>query len=81
MVSVQGNLVTNQCQQKSKVLYAFSSNKSYGYLLNVEPNNIMFLKTYNTEFDDITIIFTNQNGRHLEIARKANLMILINKQR
>ena len=81
MVSVQGNLVTNQCQQKSKVLYAFSSNKSYGYLLNVEPNNIMFLKTYNTEFDDITRIFTNQNGRHLEIARKANLMILINKQR
>ena len=33
-------------------------NKSYGYLLNVEPNNLMFLKTYNTEFDKI-ISFTD----------------------
>ena len=28
------------------------SNKSYAYLLNVKPSHLVFLKTYNTEFDD-----------------------------
>ena len=28
-------------------------NKSYAYLLIPEPSNLVFLKTYNTEFDDI----------------------------
>ena len=42
-------------------------NKSYAYSLNVEPINLVFLKTYNTEFDEIIITFTAQNGRMLEI--------------
>ena len=29
------------------------SNESYAYLLNVEPSNLVFLKTYNTKFDQI----------------------------
>ena len=37
-------------------------NKSYSYLLNVEPSNLVFLKTYNSEFDEIIITFTDQNG-------------------
>ena len=65
VVLVQCNLVDNKYQQKSEVLYTFTPNKSYGYLLNIEPNNLVFLKTYNTEFDDITITFTDQNGRPL----------------
>ena len=40
-------------------------NKSYDYLLNVEPTDLVFLKTYNTEFDEISITFTDQNGRPL----------------
>ena len=39
----------------------------------------MFLKSYNTEFDDIIITFTDQNGRPLEIEDKVNLTLLINK--
>ena len=35
IVLVQCNLVDNQYQQKSEVLYTFTSNKSYAYLLNV----------------------------------------------
>ena len=54
-------------------------NKSYGYLLNVELNNLVFLKTYNTEFDEIIITFTDQNGRPLEIEGKVNLALFINK--
>ena len=67
VVLVQCNLVDNQYQQKSDVLYTFTPNKSYAYLLNVEPSNLVFLKTYNTEFNEIIIIFTYQNGRPLEI--------------
>ena len=79
VVLVQCNLVDNQSQQKSEVLYIFTSNKSYDDLLNVEPSNLVFLKTYNTEFDEIIITFTDQNGRPLEIEDKVNLTLLINK--
>ena len=33
---VKCNLVDNQYQQKSEVLYTFTPNKSYAYLLNVD---------------------------------------------
>ena len=79
VVLVQCNLVDNQYQQKSEVLYTFTPNKSYGYLLNIEQNNFVFLATRNTDFDDIIITFTDQNGRSLEIEDKANLTLLINK--
>ena len=42
-------------------------------------SNLPFLKTYNTEFDDIMIAFTDQNCRLLEIKDKVNLTLLINK--
>ena len=48
---VQCNLVDDQYQQKSEVVHAFTPNKSYAYLLNVEPSNLVFLKTFNTVFD------------------------------
>ena len=54
-------------------------NKSYAYLLNVEPSNLVFLKTYNTEIDEIIVTFTDQNGRLLEIEDKVNLTLLLNK--
>ena len=57
----------------------FTPNKSYVYLLIVEPRNSVVLNTYNTEFDDIIRTFTNQNGRPLEIEDKVNLTLLINK--
>ena len=77
--SVQCNLGDNQYQQKSEVLHTFIPNKSHGYLLNVEPSNLVFLKTYNREFDEIILKFTDQNGRPLKIEDKVNLTLLINK--
>ena len=68
VVLIQFNLVDNQYRQNStKVLYTFTLNKSYAYLFNVEPNNLVFLKTYNTDFDEIITTFTDQNDRPLEI--------------
>ena len=52
---------------------------SYTYLLNLEPSNLVFLESYNTEFDKIIIIFTDPNCIPLEIEDKVNLALLINK--
>ena len=79
VVLVQCNLVDNQYQQKSEVLYNFTPNKSYAYSLNPEPSNLMFSKVYNTGFDEIIITFTDQIGRPLEIEDRVNLTLLINK--
>ena len=76
---VQCNLADNQDQQKSGVLYTFTPNKCYAFLLNVEPSNLLFLKTYNAEFDEIIKTFTDQNGRPLEIEDEVNLTLLISK--
>ena len=48
-------------------------------MLYVEPSNLAFLKTYNTEFDEIVITFMDQNGRQLEIEDKVDLTLLISK--
>ena len=45
-VVVRFNLAHNQYQQKSEELYTYTANKSYAYLLNVEANNLVFLKTH-----------------------------------
>ena len=41
----------------------------------------MFLKTYNTKFDEIIITFTEQNGRPLQIEDQINMTLLINKEK
>ena len=42
------------------------STESCVYLLNIEPINLVFLKTYNIECDEMIITFTDQDGRLLE---------------
>ena len=78
VVLVQCNLVDNQYYQKSEVLYTYMLDESYGYLLNIEPSNSVFLKSYNTEFD-MTITFTDQNDKPLEAEDNINLTLIINK--
>ena len=80
-VLCQCNLMDNQYQQKSNVLHTFTPNKSYAYLLNREPSNLVFLKTYKTKLNEIIITFTDQNGRTFTIEDKVNLTLLINKQK
>ena len=58
-------------------MYTFTPNKPCAYLLNVEPSNLVFLKTYSTDFDEIIITFTDQHGRLLEIEDKVNLRLII----
>ena len=83
IVLVQCNLVDNLYQQRFEVFYTFTPNKSYAYFLNVEPSNLMFLKTYNTEYDEIIVTVMDGNSRPLEKKDKLkfNLTLLNNKQK
>ena len=78
VVLVQCVLVDNQYQQKSEILCTFTPS---AYLSNVEPSNFLFLETYNTEFDEIIITFTDQNVRSLEVGDKVNFTLIFNKYR
>ena len=50
LVSVLCNLVNNDYQQDSRILYIFVPNKTFGSLLEISPTNHVFLKTFNSEF-------------------------------
>ena len=43
------NVINNKYQQNSRVLYKFSSNKTFGQLLDISPENLIFLKTLYSE--------------------------------
>ena len=79
VVLVKCNILDIQWQQKSEVLYTFTLNKFFAYLLNVQPCNLVFLETYNTEFDVVIITFTGQNGRPFEIEDEVNLTLFVNE--
>ena len=40
------NVVNNSYQKSSRVLYRFAHNKTFGQLLNISPENFIFLKTF-----------------------------------
>ena len=44
VVLIHCNVVSNDYQQDSKVLYPFDSNKSFGQLLDISPKNFIFSK-------------------------------------
>ena len=46
VVLVHCNIVNNDYQQNSRVLYTFVRNKSFSQLLDSSPKNIIFLKTF-----------------------------------
>ena len=72
------NIVNNNYQQDSILLYKFVPNKSLGQLLDISPNNFIFLKTFNSEFSYIEVWFTDQNSKPLEIEDKINITLVIN---
>ena len=66
-VLVHFNLVNNDYQQDSRMLYQFVTNKPFASLLEVPPKNHIFLKTFNSEFQEIKVYFKDQNGKSLEV--------------
>ena len=49
VVLIHCNVGNKSYQQNSRILYTFVSNKPFGPLLNISPENFIFLKTYDSE--------------------------------
>ena len=77
VVLVHCNIVNNDYQQDLRVLYTFVPNKSFGSILDISPANHIFLKTCNSEYDEILVWFTDQNSQPLEIEDRINLTMVI----
>ena len=77
LVLVHCNLVHNDYQQDSRILYALVLNKTFGSFLEISPTNHVFLKTFNSEFEEIKIWFTDQTSAPLELEDKINVTLII----
>ena len=58
---VHRNLVNNNYQQVSKVLFTFMPNKQFGQLITIAPHSLNATNS---------VCFTDQNSKQLEIAQK-----------
>ena len=74
LVLVHCNLVNNDYQQDSRT---FVPNKTFGSLLEISPTNQVFLKTFNSEFQEVKIWFTDQTSKPLELEDKINITLII----
>ena len=77
LVLVHCNLVNNDYQQDSRILFTFVPNKSFGSLLEISPTNQAFLKTFNSEFQEVKIWFTDQTSKPLELEDIINITLII----
>ena len=78
VVLIHCNIVKNDLQHNSRILYTFVRNKSFGGLLRFLPKNFIFLKTFNSEFSYIEVWFTDQYSKPLDIEDKIKFIIKIN---
>ena len=77
VVLVHFNLVNNDYQQYSRVLYTFVSNKLFGSLLEISPRNHISFKTFSSEFQEIKVCFTDHYSKSLEVEDKISLTLII----
>ena len=77
VVLVHCNLVKNDYQHTSKVLFSFVPNKQFGQLINISPHSLTMMNTVNTEFSYVEVWFTDQVSKALEIEDNVNLMLII----
>ena len=48
------------------MFYTFVPNKPFGSLLEISPINNIFLKTLNSEYDEIEVWLTDQKSQPIE---------------
>ena len=77
VVLVYCNLVKNDYQHSSKVLFSCIPNKQFGQLTNTSPNTLTMMNTIKTEFSFVEVWFTDQISKALEIEDNVNLTLII----
>ena len=59
VVLVHCDIFNNDYQHDSRALYTFFPNKPFGSLLEISPTNQIFLKIFNSKYDEIKAWFTD----------------------
>ena len=59
-------------------MYTFVPHKSFVELLDISPENFIFLEILDSEFSYIKVYFGEQNSNLLEIENKVNITLVIN---
>ena len=77
VVLMHCNLVKNDYQHTSKVLFSFVPNEQFGQLINILPHSLTLMNTINTEFSFVEIQFTDQASKALEVEDNVNLTLII----
>ena len=77
VVLVHCNLVKNDYQHRSKVLFIYFPNKQFGQLINISPHSLTMMNTVNTKFSFAEIWCTDQARKALEIEDNVNLTLII----
>ena len=77
LVLIHCNLVNNNYQESFRILYRFVLNKPFGSLLEILSRNNIFSKTFNSEFQEIKVCFTDQTSRPLEAKDKIKLTLTV----
>ena len=78
VILIHYNVFNNSYQQNSRVLYTFVPSKLFDQLLNISPENFIYLKTFDSEFSQLDVWFTEQNCKRLEIEDNINITLVIN---
>ena len=74
------NLVKNDYQNTSKVLFSFGPNKQIGQSINISPHSLTMINTVNTvntEFSFVKFWLTDQAKKAFEIEDNVNLTLII----
>ena len=77
VVLVHCNLVKNDCQHTSKLLFSFVANKQFGQLINISLHSLKMMNTVDTEFSFAEVWFTDQISKALEIEDSVELTLII----
>ena len=70
VVSVDCDLVKNDYQHTSKVLFSFVPNKLFGQLINISPHSLTMMNTVNSDF------FLLKFGLQIKLVKHLKLKIM-----
>ena len=77
VVLVHCNIVKNNYQHISRVLFTFVPNKQFGQLIYISPHTLTMMNTINTEFCFVKVWFTAHVIKALEIEDNVSLTLII----
>ena len=77
VILVHCNLVKNDYQHSSNVLFSFVLNKQFEQLINISQQSLIMMNTVNTKFSFVEFWLTNRASKALEMEDSVNLTLII----